>query len=97
MGHGPATDWGIDKSIKKKTRLGVKMFILYAIVYFGFIIINVVSPKTMAIDVGGLNIAIVYGVGLIVFALVLALIYNAKCTKLEKEMNSQEQSKEDSL
>jgi len=87
MAHGPATDWGKDNAAKHKTKLGVKMFILYAVVYAGFIIINVLSPKTMSIDIGGLNLAIVYGFGLIIFALILAFIYNARCTKLEKKHN----------
>ena len=87
MGHGPATDWGKDNATKVKTRLGVKMFILYAIIYAGFIVINVVSPKLMAVNIGGLNIAIVYGFGLIILALVLAFIYNYYCSKYEKDLN----------
>lgn len=87
MEHGPATDWGKDNAAKVKSRLGVKMFILYAVVYTGFILINVLSPKLMAVDVGGLNLAIVYGFGLIAFALILALIYNFYCTRYEKKMN----------
>ena len=35
---------------------------------------------------GGLNLAVIYVVGLIVFALVLALIYNWLCTKKEAEL-----------
>ena len=87
MGHGEATAWGEDKAAGKKTKLGIIMFFIYLFVYVGFIFIGVFMPDLMGADVGSLNVAIVYGVGLIIFALVLAFIYNAKCTKLEKEMN----------
>lgn len=87
MAHGASTDWGKDNAIKAKTKLGAIMFICYAIIYAGFIFINVTSPKLMQLDIGGLNLAIVYGFGLIILALVLALIYNAQCTRMEKRMN----------
>ncbi|PKL17344.1 MAG: hypothetical protein CVV49_11685 [Spirochaetae bacterium HGW-Spirochaetae-5] len=64
------------------------MFIIYVIIYTGFIVINVASPKSMAIILfAGLNMAIVYGVGLIVLAVIMGLIYNYLCTKKEDELN----------
>ena len=36
----------------------------------------------------GLNLAVVYGMGLIIFALILALIYNHLCTQKERELAS---------
>jgi uncharacterized membrane protein (DUF485 family) len=42
------------------------------------------------IVVGGLNLAIVYGFGLIVVALVLALAYNWACTRHEKSFEGEE-------
>jgi uncharacterized membrane protein (DUF485 family) len=62
------------------------MFIIYCVVYAGFVFTNVLSEgrAMQTIVVAGLNLAVVYGVGLIVFALVLALIYNFLCTKKEK-------------
>jgi uncharacterized membrane protein (DUF485 family) len=35
----------------------------------------------------GLNLAIVYGFGLILFAIILGIIYNYFCTKKEDELN----------
>ena len=88
MHHGPATDSGPDPASGYKTRLGVVMFIIYTLVYVGFVLTNVLTEgKAMqTIVFMGLNLAVVYGMGLIVFALVLALIYNAMCTKKEAEM-----------
>ena len=85
--HGPTSDWGADKSSAFKTRVGIWMFILYAVVYGGFVLINTVNPELMASDIGSLNLAIIYGFGLIIFALMLAFVYNAICTAAEEEFN----------
>ncbi len=42
----------------------------------------------MAKSVFGLNWAVVYGFGLIAFALVVAIIYNALCSRAEERFNS---------
>lgn len=87
MLHQPATPSGKDPATGYKTRLGVWMFFIYAAVYAGFVAINVADPKKMeAIVFGGLNLAVVYGLGLIVFALLLALGYERLCTLREKRL-----------
>ncbi|MBK7959908.1 MAG: DUF485 domain-containing protein [Bdellovibrionales bacterium] len=70
------------------------MFVLYSTFYVEFIAINVVSPKIMGSNIGGLNLAVIYGMGLIVFALMLALVYNAICTAAEEELNTPDTGKE---
>lgn len=89
MLHGPAQDSGPDPASKYKTRLGVRMFIVYCLIYAGFVFTNVLTEgqAMQVILVAGLNLAVVYGVGLIVLALVLALIYNFLCTKKEQELS----------
>ena len=86
MGHGPSTEWKEDGSTEYKAKLGVKMFFVYFIIYSGFILINTLNPKLMGIDVLKVNLAIFYGIGLIVLALIMAVIYNYLCTKKEVEM-----------
>lgn len=86
MSHGPATDWGRDTSAKYKSRIGLSMFALYTSVYAIFVLINSITPKMMGVPLVGLNIAIVYGFGLIVFALILAFIYNIMCTNMEEKL-----------
>ena len=76
MDHGASTHWGEDLAAGYKAKLGVWMFLAYSAVYAGFVVINSVWPEAMAIPVGRLNLAIVYGMGLIVLALVMAFIYN---------------------
>ena len=95
MGHGPTTNWDKDKSIPHKIKLGLWMFFSYLALYGGFIIINVVNPKLMSVDIGSLNLAIVYGFSLIIIALILALIYNHLSNKLERKYkDEQDQGKE---
>jgi uncharacterized membrane protein (DUF485 family) len=88
MLHKPAfdEDVGEDFALKYRTQIGVRLFIIYAIVYVTFVVINLVSPISMEkIVLWGLNLAIVYGMGLILLAILLALIYNRLCAEKERE------------
>ena len=89
MLHEPAAQSGPDHAQGFKSKLGVRMFFVYAAVYAGFVAINILSPLTMEKTVMlGLNLATVYGFGLIILALVQALIYNALCTRKEKALKA---------
>ncbi len=91
MLHKPAAQSGKDPASGYKTRLGVVMFVIYALVYGGFVAINVASPLSMENKVfAGLNLAVVYGIGLIVFALILALIYERMCAIREQQLEGTE-------
>ena len=93
MDHGPAVELGVDKATGRKTKLGIWLFIVYTIVYVIFVAIGVTNYEAMGkIVLGQQNLAVVYGFGLIVFAIILGLIYNARCTRIENEMNKEEQS-----
>jgi uncharacterized membrane protein (DUF485 family) len=89
MLHEPAnTPAEKDHAIAYKTGLGVKMFLFYALVYAGFVLINIIKPVLMEKTIMfGLNLAVVYGFGLIILSLVMALIYNAMCMRKEKALN----------
>ena len=93
--HGPATQWKNDNSSSIKELLGKWLFLLYAIVYGGFILINVTSPAFMGIDVGDINVAIAYGFGLIIFAMILAFAYNHVSTHAEELLNKDEAQEEE--
>lgn len=90
MHHGPAVELGVDHASKKKARLGVWFFFLYFIFYAGFVAIGVFNYELLSIKVFGQNLAIVYGIGLIIFAVVLGLIYNIICTRYENKLNIEE-------
>lgn len=58
------------------SRLGLVLFFLYLALYGGFVLLNAFAPETMeATPIAGVNVAILYGFGLIISAFVLALIY----------------------
>jgi uncharacterized membrane protein (DUF485 family) len=84
MGHGPSTEWQAEKSQAYKTKLGIIMFVIYTPIYLAFILISVISPSFMATDVGSLNVAIIYGFGIIVLAMIQAVIYNNICSAKER-------------
>ena len=87
MLHEPAAPAGKDPASEYKKRVGVRMFIVYGIFYAGFVAINTVSPKLMGTKIiFDLNLAVVYGFGLILAAIISGLVYNYMCTKKEDEM-----------
>ncbi len=84
MDHGSSTDWGEDVTAQSKAKLGIYFFIFYALVYIGFVSIAVYDVHIMDHKIiFGLNLAICYGFGLIILALIMALIYNYLCAKKE--------------
>ncbi len=90
MLHEPAAQSGKDHAASYKMRLGVWMFLVYALLYGGFVVQNVLSPVAMEKPVAlGMNVAVMYGFGLIVFALILALIYTVMCSRKEQELDAQ--------
>lgn len=96
MLHEPAASSAPDHASEYKASLGVKLFIIYGLFYAGFVAINVLKPVLMErIIFLGMNFAVVYGFGLIVVALVFALIYNYLCEKKESESQGSEFEKGD--
>ncbi len=62
--------------VARNTRLGLVLFVLYCLLYGGFIGMSLFAPAAMKSQpFGGMNLAILYGLLLIVAALVLAIIY----------------------
>lgn len=87
MLHEPAAASGPDHAAAYKSSLGIKLFIVYALIYAAFVAINVMSPVTMeTIVLFGMNLACVYGFGLIIVALIMALIYDGMCRKQEANL-----------
>jgi uncharacterized membrane protein (DUF485 family) len=88
MIHEPAVTIGTDNAAQKKAKLGVKLFIVYTLIYSGFVLIGLTKPELMGLEVvGDQNLAIIYGFGLIALAIVMGFIYNYFCTKMENKMN----------
>ncbi len=57
-------------------KLGLGLFLLYLLIYAGFVGLNAFAPERMEVTpIAGLNLAILYGFGLIAVAFVLSAIY----------------------
>lgn len=88
MLHEPSVIIGKDNAASKKAKLGVILFLLYTVIYAGFVVIGLVKPELMGLELlGGQTIAIIYGFGLIVLAIIMGFIYNFFCTRMENKMN----------
>lgn len=88
MLHEPAAELGVDHASKRKTRLGIILFTAYALIYALFVVIGVMYTDTLGVKaIGNLNLAVVYGIGLIVLAAIMGFIYNLICTRMEDQMN----------
>ena len=95
MEHGPATKWQAEKSQSFKTKVGLNMYAIFAPIYLAFILVCVISPQVMAKDVGSLNVAIVFGFGIIILAIIQALIYNFICSRRENKDGDSDKGKGD--
>ncbi len=65
---------------QRNARYGLWLFAAYLLIYGGFVGLAAFFPATLeATPLAGVNLAIWYGFGLILAALVLALIYGWLC------------------
>jgi len=91
MLHGSAAPLAEDKAAKRKSALGLKVFFAYMALYCGFVAIGLTDPDLMGVRVFfGLNLAIVYGFGLIIAAIVMGWVYHMACSRLEDKMEKED-------
>jgi uncharacterized membrane protein (DUF485 family) len=77
----------------RNARTGLWLFFLYTTIYAGFVGLAAFSPTTMGQPTPlGPNVAIVYGMGLIVGAVLLALVYMALCRRNAQQATKESQS-----
>lgn len=68
------------ETVSRNARNGLRLFAVYVVLYVGFMLLNAFAHERMQQPVlAGVNLAIVYGMGLIVAALLLALVYMWLC------------------
>lgn len=64
----------------RNARYGMVLFLFYLAIYAGFVGLNAFQRKLMEwTPAWGLNLAVLYGLALIVIAMVLALVYCWLC------------------
>ena len=65
----------------RNARIGLILFCVYLALYGGFVFLNAFSAESMeATPVSGVNLAIIYGFGLIISAIILSVVYGFVCT-----------------
>ena len=63
-------------TVARNARVGLWLFAVYVVLYGGFMALNAFFPKQMGRPVfAGINLAVTYGLLLILGAFVLALVY----------------------
>jgi uncharacterized membrane protein (DUF485 family) len=66
--------------ISRNARYGIVLFLTYSLIYASFVALSAFAPTVMAKPVlGGVNLAVACGFGLIILAFVLALLYMYLC------------------
>jgi uncharacterized membrane protein (DUF485 family) len=72
----PVHDDHHPETVSRNARVGLRLFAVYLVLYAGFMALNAFFPQKMAAaPFGGVNLAVMYGLVLIVGAFVLALLY----------------------
>jgi uncharacterized membrane protein (DUF485 family) len=72
-------------------RIGFILFVVYTVFYGSFVLLNAFVPDIMEIKpVAGINLAILYGFGLIIVALALSLVYGMMCQTESSESTDSE-------
>ncbi len=67
------------EAARRNARIGLALFAVYCLLYGGFVLLNAFAPQAMELTLWGVNLAILYGMGLIVAAFLLALLYAWLC------------------
>lgn len=73
-------------SLSRSARYGLILFFIYCLFYGGFVAMNAFAAARMAEPMawlGGINLAVAYGMALIVLAFLLAMLYMALCKPIE--------------
>jgi uncharacterized membrane protein (DUF485 family) len=79
MNEKPSDLFDAEHADRRNARLGLALFGVYFAAYAVFVALCAFSWEIMSKRVLGVNLAIAYGLGLIGFAIVLALTYMALC------------------
>ena len=82
--HGPTQPKEIEDPVlaARNARYGMVLFLVYFSIYAGFVGLNAFRPDLMDLKPAwGLNLAVLYGLVLIVAAMLLALVYSWLCRR----------------
>ncbi len=70
------------QEIARNSTIGWRLFLIYSLVYGLYVAVNAFAPSWMEkVIFWGLNLAILSGFGLILFAVLMAFVYGYLCRK----------------
>ncbi|CAN5713048.1 hypothetical protein BH09PLA1_BH09PLA1_19270 [soil metagenome] len=76
------SDHDHSQATSRQSRYGLILFFVYVLMYGAFVYLSAFHADVMSMrPFGGVNLAVLYGLGLIVAAIVLALTYMVICRK----------------
>lgn len=96
LGHGAAAPPEKEnvQASAQRSLLGLWLFAFYLLLYGGFVLLNAFAPADMdQTPFAGVNIAVLYGLGLILVAFVMALIYDWLCRGIDTRGRDREGSR----
>jgi uncharacterized membrane protein (DUF485 family) len=84
--HGPATgsenEPPEDLVVQvRNARLGLRLFGVYGLIYGLYVVVGAFLPGVMKTRLAGVNVAVVWGFGLIVLAFLMAIVYGRLCDR----------------
>lgn len=82
FGHGAEHPKEVEDPLlaARNARYGMVLFLIYFAIYASFVGVNAIRPDMMELTpLFGMNLAILYGLALIVIAMVLSLVYCWLC------------------
>jgi uncharacterized membrane protein (DUF485 family) len=85
MEHGASSSppTSTEMPSRKRLQYGLIFFSVYLLFYAGFVLLSAFAPSLMERKpFAGVNLAVLYGLGLIVLAFVMALLYDWICRAL---------------
>lgn len=81
-GHENVREHELPELVARNTRTGLVLFAVYLVLYAGFMGLSTFAPNIMKMrPFDGINLAVLYGFGLILAALVLAIVYLYWCSR----------------
>jgi len=96
MSDKPKKRGNTEALLKYKKRLGIIMFLIYLVTYIGFVSLSVYKVSLMdTVMPFNLNLAVFYGLGLIFFAILLAVIFSIMCNLKERSYLTKNNSTKD--
>ena len=84
LDHKPPDSAEFDnaETTARNRRLGLVLFAIYLAIYSAFVLLNAFRPDLVEIEIGllgGVNVAVAFGMGLIATAFLLAILYGWLC------------------